>query len=103
MDSSDKRTTREGAVRGIYHGANGIKGHADFVVDEVRKGGAVVTNATAAADDFNFRPIEESTVQRIVVQTNGNDIHKQDTSNLYSDNVQLIAKDGKVYYLPSIN
>lgn len=41
--------TMEGAVRGIYHGTNGIKGHANFVAVEAQKGTAVVANTVAAA------------------------------------------------------
>lgn len=26
--------------------------------------------------------------------------HPQDTSDLYAEDVQLISKDGKIYYLP---
>lgn len=39
----------EGAVRGIYHDADGIKGHANLVAVEAQKGTAVVANAAAAA------------------------------------------------------
>lgn len=39
----------EGAVRGIYHGTNGIKGHANLVAVEAQKGTAVVANTAAAA------------------------------------------------------
>lgn len=39
----------EGAVRGIYHGADGIKGHANLVAVEAKKGTAVITNSAAAA------------------------------------------------------
>ncbi|MBD5499580.1 MAG: hypothetical protein HDR11_17845, partial [Lachnospiraceae bacterium] len=39
----------EGAVRGIYHGADGIKGHANLVAVEAQKGTAVVANSVAAA------------------------------------------------------
>lgn len=38
----------EGAVRGLYHGADGI-GHANLVAVEVQKGTAVVANTAAAA------------------------------------------------------
>lgn len=41
--------TMEGAVRGIYHGADGIKGHANLVAVEAQKGTAVVANTAAAA------------------------------------------------------
>lgn len=40
--------TMEGAVRGIYHGADGIKGHANLVAVEAQKGTAVVANTAAA-------------------------------------------------------
>lgn len=39
----------EGAVRGMFHGANGIKGHANLVAVEAQKGTAVVANTAAAA------------------------------------------------------
>lgn len=39
----------EGAVRGLYHGADGIKGHANLVAVEAQKGTAVVANTAAAA------------------------------------------------------
>ena len=39
----------EGAVRGIYHDAGGIKGHANFVAVQAQKGTAVVANTAAAA------------------------------------------------------
>ncbi len=39
----------ENAVRGIYHGTDGIKGHANLVAVEAQKGTAVVANTTAAA------------------------------------------------------
>lgn len=39
----------EGAARGIYHGADGIKGHANLVAVEAQKGTAVVVNTAAAA------------------------------------------------------
>ena len=39
----------DGAVRGIYHGADGIRGHANLVAVEVQNGTAVVANTAAAA------------------------------------------------------
>lgn len=39
----------EGAVRGIYHGTDGIRGHANLVAVEMQKGTSVVTNTAAAA------------------------------------------------------
>lgn len=52
-------------------------------------------------DDFNFRSINKKTAKMINAQVYGHkDIHKPDESNLYAQDVHLIAKDGKVYYLP---
>lgn len=39
----------EGAVRGIYHGADGIKGHANFMAAEAQKATAAVANTVATA------------------------------------------------------
>lgn len=41
--------TLEGAVKEMYHGANGIKGHADWLPVEAHKGSAVAANTAAAA------------------------------------------------------
>lgn len=50
-------------------------------------------------DNLNFRPIEKRTAKMIKTQSNGS-VHTYDTSDLYAEDVQLIAKGGKVYYLP---
>ena len=39
----------EGAVRGFYHGAEGIQGHANWVAVEAQKGTTVIANTAAAA------------------------------------------------------
>lgn len=52
-------------------------------------------------DDLNFRAIDEKIVDMITSQTSVKYIeHPQDASDLYAEDVQLISKDGKVYYLP---
>lgn len=52
-------------------------------------------------DDLNFRRIEARIVNMIAAQKIGYDgIHKMDKSELYAENVQLISKGGKIYYLP---
>lgn len=52
-------------------------------------------------NDLNFRAIDEKTVNMIAVQASVQSIeHPQDTSDLYAEDVQLISKDGKIYYLP---
>ena len=52
-------------------------------------------------DDLNFRSIEKKTASMIAEQLSGHETaHKADTSELYAEDVQLISKDGKIYYLP---
>ena len=52
-------------------------------------------------DDFNFRSIEKKTAKMITAQASGHELlHTVDTSELYAEDVQLISKDGKLYYLP---
>ena len=51
--------------------------------------------------DLNYREMNEETRQMITMRSSGltND-HLHDTSELYREDVQLISKDGKRYYLP---
>ena len=52
-------------------------------------------------DNLNFREIEEKTASMITAQKAGHVCtHKIDKSELYAEDVQLISKDGKIYYLP---
>lgn len=52
-------------------------------------------------DDLNFRSIEKKTASMIAEQSSGYEtLHKADTSELYAEDVQLISKNGKIYYLP---
>lgn len=51
-------------------------------------------------EELKYRSIEKSTASMITTQVTGYEGHCQDTTDLYSEDVQLIAKDGKVYYLP---
>lgn len=52
-------------------------------------------------DDINFRAIDEKTVSMITDQVSGQSLeHFHDTSDLYAEDVQLISKAGKIYYLP---
>ena len=52
-------------------------------------------------DNLNFRSIEASTAEMIQTQSEGKQVtYEHDTSNLYSEDVQLIIKGDKVYYLP---
>lgn len=56
-------------------------------------------------EDFYYRPIEEKTVDLINTQvTNHEGIDKKDRVDLFNEDVRVIAKEGKIYYLPdSIN
>lgn len=52
-------------------------------------------------DKLNFRGIEQKTSDMITAQTAGHENARYtDTSELYAEDVQLISKDGKIYYLP---
>lgn len=52
-------------------------------------------------DDFNFRSIEKKIAMMISAQASGHEaLHIADTSELYAEDVQLISKNGKLYYLP---
>lgn len=51
-------------------------------------------------DELNFRSIKKSTASMITTQASGYEDHHQDTTDLYAEDVQLIAKAGKIYYLP---
>lgn len=51
-------------------------------------------------DDFNFRSIEKETARMITDQASGHEErHYIDTTELYDEDVQLVAKDGKIYYI----
>ncbi len=55
------------------------------------------------SDSQKFRPIEKDTVEKIKIQSE--DMANEENtekSDLYSQDVQLIIKDGKIYYLPPI-
>ena len=55
-------------------------------------------------DDFNFKIIEKDTVEMIKTQSaNSKNAFEYDTSDLYAEDVELIYKAGKVYYLPKEN
>lgn len=52
-------------------------------------------------NDLNFRAMKKDTVAMIASQTlNSDEITQKDNSDLYAEDVQLISKDGKIYYLP---
>ncbi|KNZ43459.1 hypothetical protein [Acetobacterium bakii] len=52
-------------------------------------------------EEHNFRSISEKTVNKIITQTKGYDIpRKADNVDLFQEDVRIIAKEGKIYYLP---
>lgn len=52
-------------------------------------------------DEFNFKLISTATVEMIHTQSEGHaSSHVRTVSDLYSEDVQLIIKDNKMYYLP---
>lgn len=52
--------------------------------------------------DLKFRAIAKGTATMIAAQTSGHDGEiQQDNSDLYAEDVQLISKNGKIYYLPA--
>lgn len=51
-------------------------------------------------DEHNFKELEANTVNMIRNQVSGNNREYQNRSELYQKDVQLISKDGKIYYLP---
>ncbi len=52
-------------------------------------------------DNLNFRSIEEKTAKMITAQASGHEESSCiETSELFAEDVQLIFKEGKIYYLP---
>lgn len=63
--------------------------------------GAVHLIPSIFKDELKYKAIAQNTVNMIASQsTVHKEIHYYDTSDLYAEDVQLIAKDGKIYYLP---
>lgn len=55
-------------------------------------------------EEKKFRLISEKTLNNIVMQTTGYNIsHENDDFDLFQEDVRIIAKEGKVYYLPQEN
>lgn len=65
---------------------------------------ALYTIPSLFKDEFKYKSMAENTVKLIEAQSATIDeIYNYDTSTLYTEDVQLIAKDGKIYYLPGNN
>lgn len=51
--------------------------------------------------DYKFRPISEKTADTITIQTTDYEIlRKMETVDLFQEDVRVISKEGKFYYLP---
>ncbi len=87
-----------------WHQANGKRLHID--IEEIRRKRVGVDKIIhfipgLIKDDLNFRELDESTTNMIRDQIAGNSSeYRQSQSELYQEDVQLISKDGKLYYLP---
>jgi hypothetical protein len=52
-------------------------------------------------DDLNYKAVKESTIAMIENQSNSDATFvKVDTTDLFQQDVRVIAKEGKLYYLP---
>ena len=52
-------------------------------------------------DDFNYKKMSQSTIARIEHQAeNASTVKGIEDDDLYQEDVRLIAKDGKLFYLP---
>jgi len=52
-------------------------------------------------EENKYRSISDKTVKKIVGQTNGYDVPQNiDAVDLFQEDVKIIAKEGKIYYLP---
>ncbi len=51
-------------------------------------------------EDYKNRAISEKTAEMISTQSEEKKSHQEDTSDLFQEDVKLIVKDGKLYYLP---
>lgn len=90
--------TMKGAFRAIYHGANGIKGQANLVKDTTQKGIGIAANSVSSVMNIASMVVGQyymSQTSKFEIQSN------YDTSELYNEDVQIISKGGKLYYLPS--
>ena len=52
-------------------------------------------------DDFNYKKISKRTVELIAHQGEGSTVTLPSEDDLYQEDVRLVAKDGKLFYLPS--
>ena len=51
-------------------------------------------------DDFNYKKMSEKTVALITHQGEGSILAMPEQDDLFHEDVRLVAKDGKLFYLP---
>lgn len=76
IDTEEQRRKRQG-IEGFFMGALGI-----------------------INDDFNYKKVSGTMINRIEQQTGSEVSHALSDSDLFQEDVNLIAKNGKLYYLP---
>lgn len=54
-------------------------------------------------EKHHYKPIEQSVANMITTQTSVQISDQQNIADLYAEDVQLIVKNGKIYYLPENN
>jgi len=53
-------------------------------------------------DNLHYKSVSESTASMISKQSERQQIVQQDESDLFAEDVRLVAKDGKLFYLPEV-
>ena len=90
----------------IWHKDNGLKLKIDLESSRRRRQGieGLFMNIPALFDDnLHYKSISKNTVKMISKQSHENTprTHESET-DLFQEDVRLIAKDGKLYYLPEV-
>lgn len=99
----------EGALEKLmdWHKRNGEK--FQISMDESRRKRQGVEGFFMGAlgvinDDFNYKKVSDRTVVLIEHQADGKVLTVPTANNdLFQEDVRLVAKDGKLYYLPKVN
>ena len=87
-----------------WHEDNGLKLEIDLESSRRRRqgiGGFFMNIPALFDDDLHYKAIPKSTVKMINKQSGENQIHTPLNDNdLFQEDVRLVAKEGKLYYLP---
>lgn len=87
-----------------WHNENQEKFKIDLESNRRRRQGinGLLMNIPALFDDdLHYKDVPESTVAMIINQSSGQQVVVSEETDLFREDVRLIAKDGKMYYLPS--